>query len=415
MEILFNLFLLSLILIKLPPFYFTPFQTPFLVTHTLAKTLIFLIFLFVNIFNTSKLRTIFSNKIIILALLTFYFISQSISVIKAQDILFFLKSYQNVITNVTIFWLSFYFIKSLPGRILKLNKTIISLAVFLILFEFTFYVFNWSFIDLLKNIIQKEVIAAYINDLERGRSSIGLNLEIFFPFLIKSSYMLVALSFLSVISNFRTRLVSLFFSAFMSLILFWGKNKKILAFKVILTGLVVIITAAFISNHFFKFNIYDRLLLKDKPEDISTIRFRLESADRSFKLLLSSPIIGIGLGNYLFTDKDISKFNNFGNKENKYGLIYSELVRYSPHNIFFHIMAEVGVLGLVSFSLLIIYFIKYDWIILNQSKKNKFNEFSKACIIGSWTVFAFMLFNPSHTIFVTGWFWALRGFREALT
>lgn len=413
MEILFNLFLFSLILIKLPPFYFTPLQTPFLVSHTAAKVLIFLIFLFINIFNTSKLRVIFFNKTIILTLLTFYFISQSVSVIKAQDILSFLKSYQNIISNFTIFWLSYYFIKSLSGRILKLNKTIISLAIFLIIMEFIFYLFKWSFIDLSKNLIQKEVISSYINDLERGRSSIGLNLEIFFPFLIQYSYLLAGLSFLSVISNFRTRLVSLIFSSFMSLLLFWSNNKKVLIFKIILAGGGVI-AAIFISTYLFNFNIYDRLLLKDKMEDVGTINFRVASADRSLKLLQSSPLIGIGLGNYLFTDKDISKYTSFGNPDDKYNLIYTELVRYSPHNIFLHTMAETGIFGLVSLSLLIFYFVKNDWMILNQSKKNKFNEFSKACIIGSWTIFVFMLFNPSHTIFVTGWFWALRGFREAL-
>lgn len=413
MELLFNLFIFSLILIKLPPFYFTPIQSTFLVSHTLAKVIIFIVFFLINILETKKIKQIFVNKSTLLILLATYFVSQSISIIKAQDIMFFLKSYQNVISGVMIFYLSFYFIKSLPDRILKLNKIICYLAIFLILIEFIFIKYSLSFTDLFKNIIQKEVIASYINDIDRGRSSIGLNLEMFFPFLISSPFALVGISFLSVISNFRTRLVCLFFTIISTLILFWNQNKKNVIFKIFTFG-GIIFMAVYFSTYLFKFNIYDRFLLKDNMEDISTINFRVASADRSFKLLESSPLIGIGLGNYLFTDKDISKFTSFGNPNDKYNLIYSELVRYSPHNIFLHIMAETGIFGLVSFTLLILYFIKKDWVTLNKNRDYKFSQFSKACIIGSWTIFVFMLFNPSHTIFVTGWFWTLRGFREAL-
>jgi len=427
MEFLFNIFLLALIFIKLPPFYFIPIPSPFFVTHTFAKVSIFLILTLIYIFDSDGIKNIFSKKSTLIKLIIFYFLSQSISVIKAGDILLFLKSYQNIISGILILILSAYFLKANIKRISKINLIIYWLGIFLIFLEFVFIFFNHFFIDLIKNTLQKEVLSAYITDFERGRSSIGLNLEIFIPFFfvfindsnkvkknVLSVLSLLSISFLSILSNFRIRAVTLAFNVFFSFVFFVKNLKKILDWKKIVLITITVISAIFISNNLFSFNIYDRLSLKDEQEDVSTIEFRINNGVRSFELFLSSPFIGIGLGNYSSSNKDLIKFNYSFSKQSKYSQDYAELVRNSPHNVFFHTLAENGLFGLISYLLLIFYFIKGDWNMITRSNKNQRTQFGKACIIGSWSIFIFMLFNPSHTIFVTGWFWALRGFREAL-
>lgn len=427
MEFLFNLFLLSLILIKLPPFYFTSIPSSLFVTHTLAKGLFFFLFILINIFDFSRIKAMFKEKSILIVLLLIYFISQSVSIVKADDILLFLKSYQNIISGILIFLLGTYFLKINVKRVIKIYSVIFWLGVFLIFFELIFVFFNNFSVIFLKTFLQNEVLSAYITDFERGRSSVGLNLEILIPFffiLINNQSRtkknplaflpLLGISFLSILSNFRIRVVVLIFIILSSSLFFIKNLSKVLNWKKFTIIAMTLISAVFVSNNLFSFNIYDRLSLKDKQEDVGSIQFRIDSGLRSFELFLSSPFTGIGLGNYSSSNKDLIRFNYSFSQQNKYSENYAELVRNSPHNVFFHTLAETGLFGLISYLLLIFYFIKGDWKIITGSNKDQLTQFGKACMIGSWSVFIFMLFNPSHTIFVTGWFWALRGFREAL-
>lgn len=420
MEFLFVIFLSALVFIKLPPFYFIPIPSSFFVTHTLAKALIFLIFSFINIFDFSRVKEVFSKKLTLIKLVIIYFISQSVSIIKADDVLLFLKSYQNIISGILILILGFYFLQINMKRILKINLMIYRLGIFFVLLELVFVFFNHFFIDLTKNFLQNEVLSAYITDFERGRSSIGLNLETLIPFFFISTnkmsmLFMLGISFLSILSNFRIRVITLLFSVLLSIVFFVKNLTKILNWEKLTFITIVVISALLFSNNLFSFNIYDRLSLKDKQEDVSTIEFRINSALRSLDLFVSSPITGIGLGNYSYSNKNLIRFNYSFNNQSKYSQDYAELVRNSPHNVFFHTLAETGIFGLISYLLLILYFIKGDWSMISKRINNPSIQFGKACMIGSWSIFIFMLFNPSHTIFVTGWFWALRGFREALT
>jgi O-antigen ligase len=115
---------------------------------------------------------------------------------------------------------------------------------------------------------------------------------------------------------------------------------------------------------------------------------------------LSSPLIGVGLGNY---------YDNLPSEDQKsYSANPLETALFNaastdPHNIFFRTFAETGGVGLSAFILLLLYFLKNDLYLLKERE-----DLSKALIISFWTLFIFSVLNPSLNIGYLSLFWLLR-------
>ncbi len=414
-HLLFYVFFISIFLIKAPPFYYVPITNSLFSSHTLAKILIIFSLSLYLVLNISKVRLLINKNNHIILVLSLFFLTQSLSIITASDIIFFLKSYHNIIIAMFIFLLS-YFMAFLNKSILSMIFNFILITgVFLVFLELIFFIFPYYLLPFFRLIIQKEVLDAYLTNIERGRYSLELNAEVFLPFFLlkillqfrKNSQFIIAsviVILISFVSNFRTRVVMILFiiiSFFLLTKSYLSVKQKI--FIPLFIGLIILISL-WTSNFIFRFNIVDRFLLSEDIEERAPLEYRISSAVKSVDMFLSSPLLGKGLGNFINYNNE-NRYYKYSTVIKSYQKAYMDLVRYSPHNIFLQIMSETGGLGLITFAILIIFFLIGD---IKFIKKNKIN-IGLAFIISSWTSFIYMLFNPAYSISTIGWFWFMRG------
>lgn len=415
LKLLFYVFLFLIFLIKTPPFYYIPgVNNTLFSSHSFAKIIIILIFVFLLFFFREKIKNVSKNKAT--NLLIFFLIFQSLSFISSKDDLLFWKSYHNIIVAIIIFITTLFFLRERQNKKV-LNDFIIFTGFFLIVLELIFFLSPKKFIFYFQNIFQKEVFDAYLTNIYRGRRSLDLNLELFLPiFLVeiftnKQNFLLIVFSiiliFLSFISNFRTRALMIFFGLLtFILIAKISKIKKIIF--LIIFGMIVIFSLK-ISNLLYSFNIIDRFLeLENVTIEPNSANFRINNIQKSIDFFLSSPLFGVGLGNYGLINENKEKYS-FSILEKSIKNYYLDM-RYSPHNILFHILSETGIFGLISFLAIIVNFFIEDYFYL---KKRQIN-YCFGYILSYWSIFIFLLLNPSHTIFNIGWFWFIRGVIESL-
>lgn len=432
-KFLFQFFLLSLFLIKLTPFYLFPIASKLFSSHTFAKLLIFAVCALLIILNKRASQIVKTNKLIFILVL-FYFFSQSISVVKAEDIVLYWKAYHNSIFSIFIFLAAYLFIQEDVNVIKKTYNFILFTGVIVVSLEFLFFIANKTTLTFFTLILQKEAIDAYLSNIERGRYSLDLNIELFIPFFIyrlsqknkektsKKQFIvflsLLVLIFLGFLSNFRSRVLMIVFSLgtiFSLYLLNILKNKKILLRGVIkkitfyiLMLLIPIYLALSISNNLNTFNVLDRFSIDENSPSYQTVKQRIDAAQKSMDLFYYSPLVGVGLGNYALYNNYKYKFDfYFVNKQ--YLRSYSESASSYPHNVIFQTLSESGLLGLIAYLSLLSFFIYKDY----QYIKNYRFDLIYCYVISFWTIFIFMLFNPSSTIFTLGWFWFLRGLKES--
>lgn len=141
-------------------------------------------------------------------------------------------------------------------------------------------------------------------------------------------------------------------------VLFYKGNRKyfvsILAVGIILSGLLIG---------------FGKIDLKGTPtvtggDSVST---RLEMWSETWEMIKTKPILGAGLTGY---QTAVAPFHE---KE------YIEIYLY-PHNVFLNFWSEIGLLGLISFILIIIYFYKYG-----------FKKFNRLSIIAMATMTALLI------------------------
>lgn len=427
------LFLCSIFLLKLYPFYFIPINFTLFSTYTLAKILIFLVSTYFIFVKYDAITQLVKGNKVAFVLLFLYFFGQSISVLGAKDLLIFLKFYHNVIISILIFTLSFllaskkkmfpifFFFSLFLGALLVLLE-----AVFRSSIDFS--------LPLLTMILQKDIADTLVTNVSNGKYVLVYASEMFLPFFITAvadkkinkslklfaTGVLIALFFLSWLSNFRTRFVMLAFAAISSLIIYgWSrKNKAMFAFTlkkitqlfflITLVG-TVLYSALILSNGVNFYNILDRLTLQNRYEDKGPLEVRLAQYKLSTQLLTISPLFGIGLGNfsdYLY----YLDFNHVvlnitpGIEESEKNFIKLSTAR--PHNILFQLIGETGLIGTSTFLILVLYFCIIDYRLLKYKEKN---HQVIPFIVSSWTVIVYSLFNPADTIFILGWFWFARG------
>lgn len=405
------LFLLAILLIKLPSFYLIPFSgSKLFVSHTFAKVMFYLLFPYC-FFGAFKKKNIGQFLFIL-----FLFVSQSVTIFVSQDPLLFLKSYQNVVANLAIYVIA--------ASILSDNKegysyvaNLVKLSVVLCVGLDIFFIFTG------KNIvsflpIQNELYSAYVFNIDRGRYTLNLNSEIFIPFLISYIFLylnkkkiflsllnvllLATIILLSAISNFRGQFIQGILGTILGVIFIINKKYASIKKLFLLGSVLIVFFGLIVSTNIFGFNIIDRFIPKPKSIDSESIKFRISSAQLSIALFKSSPLLGVGLGGYeSYLERPKNKFSN--------PVLYNDSMDpNNPHNILFQTLAESGILGIFAFIIVLIQFVKIDLIYINDKKIIPF-------ILSSWALFIYLLINPSSSIFFSGWFWFLRGTITAMT
>lgn len=414
------IFLFVLILIiKLPPIYLLPFSNPssILTSHAFVKIIIWLYAGLIFFYKKGAVLKKLKKHGQAFILLLFYFITQVLSIIKANNVSSYLISFTNIYSYISIYFLAFYFTNYEFDKN-KIRTLLKSALIIIVSFEMLLFTMNY-FNILPVFFLQKEIVNAYLTDTARNRYWFIINSEAFIPLAffylvdkkrLNKKYLvpLVLLISFSLLSNIRTRLVQNIFAIFTSLILILivggFKNKKT-AFNLVIGIIIFFFLILNMVTSINSYNIISRLNLEN--ENLSTIISRKEFASLSIDYFKSSPIFGIGLGNY--TNQKIlnDKFNTFSIQKNQQE--YHLAVADSPHNIFFEILSESGILGIISILILLVYFIIRD-IRFFKFKKSTLTSY---LILSSWTNFIYTLFNPYNTIYIFGWFWFMRGIIEA--
>lgn len=416
----FYFLLFSLAFINLPSLYLI-YQTKIFTTYTLGKGLILLSFIVV-ILSMDKLRVLVENKKRFFNLLLFFLIISSFSILKAIDVIFFIKSYHNLLLGFILFLTTYFLVSEEKKLFFIIDKFILNLGFVVLFLELFFVLFTNQFIQILKLFTQTEMLNSYLMNIDRGRLTLELKTEFFLPFFLyqfvtvkdnrkRNIYFITSLLvfFLSIISNFRTK----FLMALFTWITFF------LSFKTRLHNLkrnliLVIITLFFalsISKKLVGLNILDRFTydLSFFNSFVEFKEYRLNALKKSIELFFSSPFLGIGLGNFYFYNISDNSYKYSLLREN-YKESYNELVKFSPHNIFLEILTGSGFLSFISFLTLILYFFKNDVDCFIKKK-----DILKPYIISSWVCFIYLFFNPAYSLFSISWFWFIRGLILALS
>lgn len=404
----FPLFCVAISLLRLPPFYFLPIRHDILTSHNIARGLLLVLCAgVVFLIYFKKTRLIIDQRFAIILL--FYFLTQSLSILGATNIEAFLLIYKNIVFSLLIFFVGIIILDS-KGKLEKLVQIFIFTILLNIIYEFIIYFQHDVLFTFLKEFLYAKHWEGLKLNFYRARFFIDVYDEALIPFLFyflyrqrkitHTIYLLIlssGVSFFSLVSNWRTKLVMLFFALISSFLIFAGRIKGLLIkFLVILFFLY---TGYLISINNVGFNSLDRLLIPEQ-EDITTITKRVDMWSESINMALSSPLFGVGLGNYYdnLPAREIGTFSFY-----KWSFQLTQLTNNHPHNIFFGTLAETGFFGLLSFVLLILYFLITDVHLFKSS-----SLMARAAVVSFWTLFIFANLNVPTTFPYMALFWLLR-------
>ena len=399
-------FLLAIIFFRLPNIYFLPFVTSGIFT-TQAIARVLLIVVFFGGFFIYK-RSFFQNKEsrIITILLLCFFLSSSLSIIATQNLDIFFTRYKDLVIGIMAFFVFQYFI-------FEKKKIVIALLItipFNIVYQLVLLYGENSFLVVKNFIYEKHFELVYYN-LKRGRIYMDVYDEAFLPLLFlfldrkkKLQFFLVSIpilfiAYLAFMCNFRTRILMFFLGFFGSLAILGKISIKRILMVLVMVSLFGSIVIIFFSNS-VGLRFYDRFLLSNQAEDISSIKSRYWQIDDALEMGITSPF-GVGLGNY---------YDNM--KEGKGKSVYDA---FSPvlkdrtahqyiHNNFAMVIGESGYISFFFYCLLMIKFAQIDYKTLKEK-----DNYKKSFVISFWLLFFFGLLNPPIPGSYQILFWGVRG------
>lgn len=398
------LFLLAIILFRLPNIYVIPFVTSGLfTTQAIARVILGgLFFVGVAFSRKSNFFNTKGNKIVTVLLLCFLLFS-SLSLIWAQNLDAFFTRYKDILIGIVSFFVFQYFAK-------EKKKIVIALLIPIplnIIYQF-FLLYGKSVFFILQNIIYQKHFDLVSYNLYRGRIYLDVYDEACIPLvvlllrtkkkvnLILSSISLLLISSLAFLSNFRTRILMLLLSIGSSFVALQKVTVKKLLYSLLFIVCISVVVG-FISSFRYGYTFYDRFLLTNMS-DIRTVFSRYEQIGTALEMGLVSPF-GVGLGNYpdmLVTQRG-AYYAYIRNSSQSTAYQY-------VHNNFAIVIAETGYITFFIYTLLIATFLFMD---IKTLRKN--DRYRKAFVLSFWTLFFFGLFNPPIPGSYQVLFWGMRG------
>lgn len=138
-------------------------------------------------------------------------------------------------------------------------------------------------------------------------------------------------------------------------------------------------------------------------KDVDTIVDRLNYSGKAMSLFLDNPLVGVGLGNYPIYSNTVRLYSASGDQNNSVSINSFE----NPHNFIVTMLAETGVLGTLTFLLIVSIFIYVD-LYLYKNIHQTFIQISPF-IISSWCLIVGSLidwYDPHHLVY----FMLIRGY-----
>lgn len=343
-----------------------------------------------------------------------YFISQTLSICGAANITVFIAIYKNIVIGMVIFLIAY--LTSWDRQYIK--KVLLTLVVSTIInsaYQFVIYFKFPPLYGLLQTVIYNKYFDFVVLQAERPRFFIELCNEVMAPILLSYYYyfskkglistlvlvgLLGASLFFSIASNYRIIFIVFIFCIVSSIWLYESKN--INKFTIIFLCLALLIfTLQKITLQSQYSTSISRLTFED-AENTNTLSGRVAMWQQAFEMGKSSPLFGVGLGNYYDMSKKPS--NRYGNSFD-----LSKVTLIHPHNVFVSAFSSTGLLGLLSLIILYSYFFMKDLIMYRENKIG----LQHYLIISFWGLFISSLTGPRETVQFLALFWLLRGLIEA--
>jgi len=336
-----------------------------------------------------------------------FVVTQSLSAITAMNWVSFIELANRFMFGIIIYVVGCYFLKSKKAIWIMLLSLFASIVIITI-YQFIIFFYPSQFNRYLLPILYEpylEVIDNYyalnklfVDIFNPAFGALILFLFYFYRNFVKRIGLIVlfgSLIFFSIVSNFRTHALMLITSVIFELfILFRGRGK--IPVVMVLMGIAMISIATF---NLISQTTIDRLFLPT-ISDYATLSSRTEMWALSTEMGLSSPLFGVGIGNFYdnFPNKKIFKNSliDWKNAEERVVII-------DPHNIFFSTFAQTGFLGLFALIFMLFTFIKND---IQFFKENDlmFTTIS----ICFWSLFLYSLLNPAISLQYLTLYWVLR-------
>lgn len=409
----FTIFLTGLIifLIRIPPLVILPIYPSLLNTHSIARYLMifFLLRIFINTKKKLVIKRIIKQSKIELTLIAFYFVTQSISVLTSINIIAFVVSYKNILFSILLYFLMLITVET-KKHIYLIVKILVSTEFINIGFQFIVIYLEHISQAILYPILYKGYLEVLVINYSRNRYFIDMYgsalIPIFFIYLV-TNYVkqnkfkilllmsIISANWLALVSNFRSHLIMAVLSTIISIIIIY-KNRSMQIVILLMTMLVV---SFFLLRGFNVENALQRII---NPEeyDYQTVISRFYMWQKAIDISLTSPLLGVGLGNYYdwLSNKRVVLYslNHWKNELTKITLTH-------PHNIFVGALVQTGLIGLLLNLFLIIFFLKRDVDFLNTEDLPL-----KMLILSFWVLFMFTLFNPGSNFQFLSLFWLLR-------
>jgi O-antigen ligase len=404
----FIVFGFAIFLIRIPPLHFltdSPLFSSFNVAGYLLAALL-AIRIWEGIRTGKKL--FFQNVALFPVFL--FFVSQSLSAITAVNTEEFITSYKDLVFAIILFMVAVDVVDSKKKFHQVIGVIFFSMVVNLVIQSVLY--FQPAFL----NILAMFFTEGYLQDFEinAGRDRYFVEshnvalIPILFIFLAKASSYYKKLGIgmtalfigaFSFLSNFRAQLVILFISLFAGGKFYFRKAPVFFRYAAVIMAILFIVNG--VTSIGLGYNALDRLI-SPSINDYDTITDRFYYWNLAVEMGMSSPIFGVGLGNffdYLPGNKNtgISVFDARNN--------FFKITWVHPHNIFFGIFAETGFFGLISFIILLTSFVKMDLKSLLVRKNMTIN----LLVTSFWLVFSYALINPPISFSYLGLFWLIRG------
>jgi len=409
-DLLFYLFLISFFLFKIPNFYlFIFFKNQFFTSQAIARFIVIIVFLCnIYLYLIKKKRRFWliqKDKLLINAVLIL-FVLQSFSILFAINLESFLYRYKDVCISLFFFILAAFY----KDRVKEIIFVLFLSSFLNIIYQFILVFRSDFFIRIVSNFIYQKHLNYVIANLDRGRIYIDTFDEMIIPFLflnfearklfsnVLKKILIILIIIFSFLSNFRTRVLMVFFALITSFLILLKKRREKEIRFIFLIMMIILIFSNFSSFYIRGINRFNNI---DEILNTTSIMTRIDQIKISFNMGRLS-LFGVGLGNY---------YDNLPSLIKNKDMILSKSISFIKqgaeeyvHNVFGFIVSESGYLGLITFLYILSIFLRNDFFLL---KKN--NEYDKALIISFWTIFIYGLFNPIIPASYQVLFWTLRG------
>ncbi len=204
---------------------------------------------------------------------------------------------------------------------------------------------------------------------------------------ISGGLALVTIAFIS--SNFRW--TALCFIILTTLVLKGLYYFQVFSQKILIRlGVVFTVMSAIglvFASLFLKYNIIERVLLTNPDRDVNETLGRFYLYDLAIGVMQSSPVLGVGSGNY-FNYVDRHMIIRYFSVVDQYQVVLAPL---APHNDLLLILAESGLSGFMFFILIMYFSIKRIW--LNTFDSSQLLEEKLFHLLGLAVILAFLLYS----------------------